>query len=214
MFEKMTSFDKKIVLISRDKGFAQAFGQTSVSRHVRIEAVASNVIDAASSPALAGAAVVVADLDARNRDELVGLQSLMGRLGSETPVIVITESFDDAVGRWFLQIRVSDFLRKPVQPSEVYQACMKTLSDQGGAQPSEIITFTAAQGGVGNTTMAVETAMQLVRANADTGRGVCLVDLDFQNDACAAYLDVEPRVDLHEIGMQGENFLTSRCWTS
>lgn len=204
MFDAMTSFDKKIVLVSRDKELAQAFGQAAVSRHVRVEPLVSTVIDAANAPALVNAALVVVDLDARNRDELVGLQSLMSRLNGETPVIVLTESFDDAVGRWFLQIRVSDFLRKPVQAAELYQACMKALSDQGGTQPSEIITFTAAQGGVGNTTMAVETAMQLVRASTDPARGVCLVDLDFQNDACAAYLDVEPRVDLHEIGVQGE----------
>ncbi len=57
----------------------------------------------------------------------------------------------------------------------------------------------AAAGGVGATTLAVEAAMQLTRETKDSDT-TCLVDLDFQTSACADYLDLEPRLDLDEIG--------------
>ena len=51
---------------------------------------------------------------------------------------------------------------------------------------------------------AVETGLQLVRASGEHSKGTCLVDLDFQNDACSAYLDIEPKLDLNQIGTHGE----------
>jgi pilus assembly protein CpaE len=49
------------------------------------------------------------------------------------------------------------------------------------------------------TTLAVETAMLLLRRAPRGGASTCLVDLDFQHGACTDYLDIEPRLDLGEI---------------
>ncbi|MGE3246337.1 MAG: CpaE family protein [Beijerinckiaceae bacterium] len=201
----MARNEQQVFLITCDKALAAGMQQAPAPRHVRLQTVEASVTKLAGVAGLETAAVMVVDLDARNRDELVGLQQLMIRLNGQVPVIVLTESFDDAVGRWFLQIRVSDFMRKPVNPAEVIQACVKAIDDRlDGDRPTEIVTFTAAQGGVGNTTVAVETAMQLVATDGGKSRGTCLVDLDFQNDACASYLDVEPRLDLNQIVSAGD----------
>jgi len=201
----MARDEQKLVIITRDKGLTTALQQAVPPRYLRLEIVDAKVTDIKDVGALQAASIIVADLDARNREELVGLQTIMGMLAGATPVVVLTEAFDDAVGRWFLQIRISDFLRKPVQATDLFQTCQRVISEQnGGDQPTEIVTFTAAQGGVGNTTVAVETAMQMVQSSGEQSRGTCLVDLDFQNDACAAYLDIEPRLDLNQIGSQGE----------
>jgi pilus assembly protein CpaE len=63
---------------------------------------------------------------------------------------------------------------------------------------AQIYTFLPAAGGVGVTTLAIQTALSLLggRGNAAS---VCLVDLDFQHGACVDYLDLEPRLDLSEI---------------
>src|SRR5262249_28295677 len=53
-------------------------------------------------------------------------------------------------------------------------------------------------GGVGVTTLAIETAMLLLRRTPRGGASTCLVDLDFQHGACAD-LDIEPRLDIGEI---------------
>jgi pilus assembly protein CpaE len=121
-------------------------------------------------------------------------------------VIVLTESFDEAVGRWFLQIRVSDFLRKPVKTEELLRACLKSVRGEPevGDRSANVVTFMPAAGGVGATTLAVEAAMQLNQAGGADGKSTCLIDLDFDNDACADFLDVEPRLDWNAVGPMGE----------
>jgi pilus assembly protein CpaE len=64
---------------------------------------------------------------------------------------------------------------------------------------SQIFTFLPAVGGAGVTTLAVQSAMMLLKSGARGNSTTCLVDLDFQHGACADYLDLEPRLNLGEI---------------
>jgi pilus assembly protein CpaE len=191
-----------IVLVGPDAGLlntvAAALGP---ARSVTALVIAEAIDQAARRPELDAAAVVVVDLDTKRRESLTALQGLTARIAGQTPVIVLTDAFDDALMRWFLQIRVADFLRKPVDPKEVLRACVRALraATDGPAGSGQILTFMAAAGGVGATTLAVEAAMQLTRETKDSD-STCLVDLDFQTSACADYLDLEPRLDLDEIG--------------
>ncbi len=208
----LTTPNVSILLISADsqlcdnfRSVMQAARQTSLSVLSRgIDEIAAAVEMQAAN--LQTTSLIVADIDATRREHLVGLQQLMIRLAGRTPVVVLTESFDEAVGRWFLQIRVSDFLRKPIRPEELLRTCVKVLrSDAGdGDRQAKVLTFMPAAGGVGNTTLAVEAAMQLHTSPQSEGQSTCLVDLDFDNDACADFLDLEPRLNLAEIGGQGE----------
>jgi pilus assembly protein CpaE len=54
-------------------------------------------------------------------------------------------------------------------------------------------------GGAGATTVAIQSAMQLLQAGARGQATACLVDLNLQQGACADYLDLEPRLNLGEI---------------
>lgn len=197
---------RKIVLVTQDTALAQATQAASARvSNLGFEVLAENIRSAVNSPRLSEAATVIVDLNASNRDELVALQGLMTRFAGAIPVVVLTEAFDDAVGRWFLQIRVSDFMRKPVRPEELVQVCVNLLGvEAGSANPAFIRCFIPAAGGVGNTTLSVEAAVQLAEAGAAEKRRTCIFDLDFQNDSCASHLDIEPRLDLREIGEQGE----------
>jgi pilus assembly protein CpaE len=120
-------------------------------------------------------------------------------------VIVLTDAFDDALARWFLQVRVADFLRKPVEPKEVLRACVRALrsTTEVPDDSGRIFSFIGAAGGVGNTTLAIETAMLLLRGSKESG-ATCLVDLDFRSGACVDYLDLDPRLDIDEIGPHPE----------
>ncbi len=197
---------RKVLLVSRDSALASStrsvFGR---SNYATFEHIDANVRDIVNAPQLADAALLIVDIDATNRDELVALQGIMTRFPGTMPVVVLTESFDDAVGRWFLQIKVSDFLRKPVTGEEIALVCTVLFgAASGGTANSTVISaFIAAAGGVGNTTLAVEAAVQFAKVEA-AKNATCLVDLDFQNDACASHLDIEPRLDLQEIGKNGE----------
>jgi pilus assembly protein CpaE len=111
-----------------------------------------------------------------------------------------------------MQMRVADFLVKPVPPVELVRTCARVAKEasertaskktvgNAAAESAEaqIFTFLPAVGGAGVTTLAVQTAMLLL--NGPRGKtSTCLVDLDFQHGACADYLDIEPRLNLSEI---------------
>ena len=117
-------------------------------------------------------------------------------------MIVVTQSFDATVARTLLQMRVADFMVKPVSPVELVRTCARVAkSATAGAEAteSEIYTFLPAVGGAGVTTLAVQTAMLLLNSGQRGKSSTCLVDLDFQHGACADYLDLEPRLNLGEI---------------
>jgi pilus assembly protein CpaE len=145
----------------------------------------------------------VVDLDAGRADEMAALARLMSRVGTWPPVIAVTQTFDQDVARTLLQMRVADFLVKPVEPINLVRACARVAKGPGGGtEPTEakIYTFLPAVGGAGVTTLAVQTAMILLNsAGPRTKPSTCLVDLDFQHGAVADYLDLEPRLNLAEI---------------
>ena len=100
-------------------------------------------------------------------------------------------------------MRIADFLVKPVAPVDLVRACARVAKlEAGDEQPTEaqIYTFLPAAGGVGVTTLAIQTAMLLLNSGGQRSRpSTCLVDLDFQHGAVADYLDIEPRLNLSEI---------------
>jgi pilus assembly protein CpaE len=62
-----------------------------------------------------------------------------------------------------------------------------------------VISFVPSAGGVGNTTLAVETGIHLKTDKAISDRKICLIDLDFQSSNVCDYLDIEPRLQVQEI---------------
>jgi pilus assembly protein CpaE len=61
------------------------------------------------------------------------------------------------------------------------------------------VAFVPSSGGVGNATLAIETAVQIKRAKQTRGWRVCLLDLDLQASHICDYLDIEPRFHIEEI---------------
>jgi pilus assembly protein CpaE len=148
------------------------------------------------------AGIVIIDLDEAPESEVVALQRLMLRAGHRPPVIAVSRGFDAAVARVLVQSRIADFLVKPVPPVELVRACASlTKREVGDARAdAQIYTLLPAAGGVGVTTLAIQTAMLLLNSRGSRMRpSTCLVDLDFQHGAVADYLHIEPRLDLGEI---------------
>jgi MinD-like ATPase involved in chromosome partitioning or flagellar assembly len=71
-------------------------------------------------------------------------------------------------------------------------------SDSSGGKPIAL-SFVPSAGGVGNTTLALETAIKLKTDKATRERRICIVDLDFQRSHVCDYLDLEPRLKIQEI---------------
>jgi pilus assembly protein CpaE len=197
----------RIVLIGTDAALLGAVAASAGSSNAAaVTVIAETVEQGCKRSEIDTAAVVVVDIDPKRRESLVALQGIAMRTFGRAPVIVLADGFDDALVRWLLQIRVSDFLRKPVEAKEVLKACLwalkatSSLPDDG----SQILSFLSPAGGVGTTTLAIEAAMLLRKSASKEADSTCLVDLDFQNGTCADYLDLEPRLDLDEVGPHPE----------
>ena len=134
----------------------------------------------------AGATVVIADVDPANDADLNALAALTQRLGGTPPVIVAIPLFDVSLARQLLQMRVADFVVKPVAALDLVRACARAAqtATASGASEAQIFTFLPAAGGVGLTTLAIETAMLLLKGENGTRTNTCLVDLDFQHGSC------------------------------
>jgi pilus assembly protein CpaE len=62
-----------------------------------------------------------------------------------------------------------------------------------------VAVFLPSSGGVGNTTLALEAAVQLKLDKKTRNRRVCLLDLDLQTSHVCDYIDLEPRLQMREI---------------
>src|SRR5438270_89085 len=69
-----------------------------------------------------GATVVIVDIDPGSGADFAALNALTQRLGGMPPVIVAIPSFDVSLARQLLQMRVADFVVKPVQPLDLMRA--------------------------------------------------------------------------------------------
>ncbi len=67
------------------------------------------------------------------------------------------------------------------------------------AESPVVVSFVPSAGGVGNSTLAIETAIHLVRDKSATDAKVALVDLDFQSSHVCDYLDIAPKFQFDEI---------------
>ena len=194
-----------IAMLTADPVFEQSVRSTfGASPQINLHLISGTLVNAGDLIDIEGASVVVIDLDAGREDEMQALARLMARIGSRPPVVVVTQSFDEAVARRLLQMRVADFMTKPVQPVELVRTCARvaagaSASDAAEATEAQITTFLPAVGGAGVTTLAIQTALLLLNSGPRGRSSTCLVDLDFQHGACADYLDLVPRLDLKEI---------------
>jgi pilus assembly protein CpaE len=192
----------RVVALTQDGDFEQTLQETFASNaKIELTVVKGTVLTEEATFDAGNATVVIVDFDASNPDEFHALQRLTMRVGRWPPVIAVTGAFDAEVGRRLVHMRVADFLVKPVNGIDLVRACARVAqgSAEEEAREAEIFTFLPASGGVGVTTLAVQTAMTLLKSGPRGGVKTCLVDLDFQHGACADYLDLEPRLDLNEI---------------
>jgi pilus assembly protein CpaE len=191
----------RVVILTADEGFEESVRATfGASPRIGLDVVKGR-LSAGDDIDVDGATVVVADIDAGDEAELEALQHLLSRIGSWPPVVAVTQNFDGGVARRLMQMRVADFLVKPVPPAELVQTCARVAQRPANpdAHEAQIFTFLPAVGGAGVTTLAVQTAMLLLNSGANGKTATCLVDLDFQHGACADYLDIEPRLNISEI---------------
>ena len=144
--------------------------------------------------------VLVADL----RDDLEASILSIERLrksGFNGAIIIISETLDESSLRGMLRFRVADWLPAEAEAAEVIDACERALNARrlaDGANRAQCLAFVPAAGGVGTTSLAIETAYLLSTRARDFAH-TCLVDLNLQSGCLADYLDIEPLFDVDAI---------------
>ena len=196
----------RILLISTDKGFVQdtrtAFAS---SDKIELGVIERPVTELRGEIQESDCGAVVVDMDAARLDQIEALQRITHRLEGKVPVVVVTQEFNAAAVRILVQLQVADFLVKPITTADLVRSCIRALRGPGREEntESQIYTFMPAAGGVGTTTLALQTAFQL-HNSLTRAASTCVVDLNLQQGACAEYLDLEPRFDITEIENQPE----------
>ena len=116
-------------------------------------------------------------------------------------IITFSETLDEASLRTLLRVGVRDWLPLDADAASVVAACEAISSRPRTAARSGDLAcyaFIPAAGGVGNTTLAIETAFLLARGDRSLDR-TCLVDLNFQTGALADHLGVTPALDVKSL---------------
>jgi len=166
-----------VAVLTADPAFEQSVSTTfGASGAIELRVVRGTVASVDNFTA-EGATVVVIDLDTARPEEMVALEHMMLQIGVSPPVVVVTQSFDAEVARSLLQMRVADFLVKPVQPIELVRTCARVArSTVAETKEAQIYTFIPAVGGAGVTTLAIQTALLLLNSGQRVRPTVCLVD--------------------------------------
>jgi pilus assembly protein CpaE len=210
---KSSAADKtQVVVLTADQAFEAEVRETfSASQQVALQVVSGTLAEMEAAFKPEGATVAVVDLDSNEPAEMCALDRVMARVGAKVPVVVVMPALDQNVARTLLQMRVADFLIKPISPVDLVRTCAHVATPSASSETSEaeILTFLPAVGGAGVTTLAVQSAMMLLNSGQRGKASTCLVDLDFQHGACADYLDLDPRLDLGEIEPRPERL--DRC---
>ncbi len=192
----------RVAVLTVDDAFEQLVRTTfGANAQIELQLVKGKLSAESGRLNAADAAVVIVDIDVTQPEEFAALSRFAAQLAGNPPLIAVTQSLDAAVARKMVQVRVADFLVKPIEPIELVRSCARAANGaQGGGEgvEAQIYTFLQAAGGVGVTTLAIQTAL-LLQGGKNSQASVCLVDLDFQHGAVADYLDIEPRLDLNEI---------------
>jgi pilus assembly protein CpaE len=192
----------RVVVVTPDSGFEALVRSTfGASEQISLRVISGTLASVDGDIDAQTATVAVIDLDAATADDMQALERLMAREGPGLPVVAVISSVDANLARTLLQMRVADFLVKPVSPVDLVRTCARVANGPAvnAATEAQIYTFLPAAGGAGVTTLAIQSALILLNSGQRGKSSTCLVDLDFQHGACADYLDIEPRLNLAEI---------------
>ena len=194
---------KKICAVSLDSSMKERLQKEAAdASNIEFEFVEKSVVEIAADTDFSGYNSVIIDLHKCSLEELEAFQSLVFKIDSTTSILVLIDNFDPGTMRVLLQMKISDFVLKSDVSINIISAAMAAIKVSNNTTPgveAEIFTFMPAAGGVGTTTLALQSGFLLNQEAKNTGKTTCVVDLNLQHGQCAEYLDIEPRFDAYAI---------------
>jgi len=151
-----------------------------------------------------GIDMLFVEVNLEDGGDIAALEALVGHAGTR-PVVVTSKSASVEAMRMLVRMPLADFMPQPLRHDDLVTV-LKTARHrpdvvrEGQKKPATVLSFIRPSGGLGATSLAIQTAYELANpANKKDKASVCLVDLDFAAGNSAIYLDLEPTFDMLEI---------------
>lgn len=173
-----------INLVSADPHLVQLTRETGVPFVV----VSRDALTELGHPGAKQPAVLVLDL--REEKQIPAPLAVLKRNHPSTGVLLVASQLDPALLLEAMRAGVNEFVTAPVTVSELLAAIKRLMGNLAATSRGEIFAFIGAKGGVGATTVAVNTASSLARTTADS---TLLIDLNLGSGDAAVFLGAEPR---------------------
>ncbi len=140
--------------------------------------------------------LLVVHLDPFPEQILEVVKTLLSQRG-DLPCFGLSESQDGALILAALRAGFREFLTKPLKHEELDAAIGKMIAQKPvKTQHGQLVSVIGTVGGVGGTTLAVNTAVELAQQKA--GR-VALIDMDFRFGQVATFLDLQPNFTIADL---------------
>ncbi len=144
-------------------------------------------------------AIVVPPVKEKGKD-LGGLIDIVARRQRDVYFVVVGGDLSARDYKRLIQAGNADWVAESGATQEILAIVARVgAARSGAANQSIVVSFLPSAGGVGNSTLAIETAIQIVRRKPANDGKVALVDLDFQTSHVCDYLDVAPKFRVEEI---------------
>ena len=148
--------------------------------------------------------VLILDVDPHDAEEVAHLQRILQTYFPDTPVVATAPEATLQDVRRLMHLGVVDFVPQPITREDLksaldHAARSRPATSQAAERPGSVIAFLKAGGGVGASTLAVQSACLLASRSKSERARVCLLDLDLQFGTGALYLDLDNRVGLADL---------------
>jgi pilus assembly protein CpaE len=142
--------------------------------------------------------VAIIDIDG-DEEKALALVEQISKAHSSCGVVVISSMADGQLILRAMRAGAREFLNSPVKIEELVGALDRVAAAGGGdnrSKSGQIITFAGASGGVGTTSIAVNTAVSMAQ---NPEFSVALVDLDLALGDADVFLDMIPEYTLLDV---------------
>lgn len=172
---------REVVLLSRDPRLEEGL------RAARFKTVMLPPGDLAKYVQGAPAALIV---DVRGQNQLPGNLAAFCKQNPHTGVVLVATTLEPQLMLEAMRAGVNECVSEPITAQAIEEAVRRVMTDGASDKLGRVFAFVGSKGGVGTTTLAVNTAATLARA---AGSDVLLMDLHHGYGDAAIFLGVEPR---------------------
>jgi pilus assembly protein CpaE len=134
-------------------------------------------------------------LDVRGLDHLPSALVAFRREHAEAGAVLVLSSLDPRIMLEGMRAGVTECVAEPLTPEAIEEAVRRVLTNTPAEPAGQVFAFVGAKGGVGASTIAINTAAAMARLSRSQ---VLLADMHIGHGDSAVFLGVEPRFSIQD----------------